>query len=40
MEEPPANGVGAFEMLTWRVEGPDIGFGVMLTTPTKPTWGF
>ena len=23
-------------MLAWRVEGPGMGFGVMLTTPTKP----
>jgi hypothetical protein len=38
----PTRGAGwtAFEMLIRRVEGPDIGFGVMLTTPNKPGWGF
>ena len=38
----PTRGMGwvAFKVLTWRVEEPGIGFGVILTTPSKPAWGF
>jgi hypothetical protein len=39
-ETHPLMGWVAFKLLRWRVEEPDIGFGVMLTTPSKPIWGF